>query len=79
VSQQHIVLAAHAPSAMPRDLVRKVSSDISNAVRKSDLTEKMVAQGMDPVGSPPEEFEALVKSEITKWAPIVKASGAKAD
>jgi tripartite-type tricarboxylate transporter receptor subunit TctC len=68
-----------APAATPRDLVRRISADIGSAVRNSDLTEKMQAQGMDPVGSTPDEFEALVKTEIAKWGPIVKASGAKAD
>ena len=68
-----------APAATPRDLVRKISADIGNAVRNTDLKDKMEAQGMEPVGSTPEQFEALVKTEIAKWGPIVKASGAKAD
>jgi tripartite-type tricarboxylate transporter receptor subunit TctC len=67
------------PSATPRDIVHKASADIARAVRNSDLTERMVAQGMEPVGSTPEEFDALVRVEIAKWAPVVKASGAKAD
>jgi len=67
------------PSATPRDLVRRISADISRAVKASDLTDKMVAQGMEPVGSTPEEFDALIRTEIAKWAPVVKASGAKAD
>jgi tripartite-type tricarboxylate transporter receptor subunit TctC len=67
------------PSATPRDLVRRMSADIAGAVRKSDLTDKMVQQGMEPVGSTPEQFDALIRTEIAKWAPVVKASGAKAD
>ncbi len=67
------------PSATPRDVVRRASADIARAVRASDLTERMVAQGMEPVGSTPEEFDALIRSEIAKWAPVVKASGATAD
>lgn len=67
------------PSATPKDLVRKISADIANAVKNSDLTEKMVAQGMEPVGSTPDEFDALIRREIAKWAPVVKASGAKID
>jgi len=34
---------------------------------------------MEPVGSTPEEFDAVIRREIAKWAPVVKASGAKAD
>ena len=67
------------PSATPRDLVRRISADIARAVKSSDLTERMLAQGMEPVGSTPEEFDALIRTEIAKWAPVVKASGATAD
>jgi tripartite-type tricarboxylate transporter receptor subunit TctC len=35
--------------------------------------------GMEPVGSTPEEFDALIRAEIEKWARVVKLSGAKAD
>jgi tripartite-type tricarboxylate transporter receptor subunit TctC len=67
------------PSATPRDIVRKASTDIARAVRNSDLTGRMQAQGMEPVGSTPEEFDGVIRAEIAKWAPVVKASGAKAD
>ena len=67
------------PSATPRDIVHKASADIARAVKNSDLTERMLAQGMEPVGSTPEEFDAVIRNEIAKWAPVVKASGAKAD
>jgi tripartite-type tricarboxylate transporter receptor subunit TctC len=68
-----------APAATPRDLVAKISADIAKAVRSSDLTERMVQLGMEPVGSTPEEFDAFIRTEIAKWAPVVKASGAKVD
>jgi tripartite-type tricarboxylate transporter receptor subunit TctC len=68
-----------AAGATPRELVRKISSDIAKSVRSSDLTERMTQLGMEPVGSTPEEFEALIRAEIEKWARVVKISGAKAD
>ena len=67
------------PIATPRDLVHRISADIAKAVRSSDLTERMVQLGMEPVGSTPEEFDAYIRSEMEKWAPVVKASGAKVD
>ena len=67
------------PSATPRDLVHRISADIAKAVRSSDLTDRMVQLGMEPVGSTPEEFDAYVRTEMEKWAPVVKASGAKVD
>lgn len=67
------------PGATPRELVRKISADIAAAVKSTDLRDRMLQQGMEPVGSTPEEFDALIRVEIAKWAPIVKASGAKVD
>src|SRR5436190_14791266 len=68
-----------APAATPRDLVRRIGADIARAVKSSDLTERMKQQGMEPVGSTPEQFDALIRSEIEKWAKVVKLSGAKVD
>jgi tripartite-type tricarboxylate transporter receptor subunit TctC len=67
------------PSATPRERVRRASVAIARAIRSSDLTERMVQLGMEPVGSTPEQFDALIRSEIEKWAEVVKASGARAD
>lgn len=68
-----------APGATPRPLVQRISADLAKAIRSSDLTERMLQQGMEPVGSTPEQFEALIRSEIEKWSKVVKLSGAKAD
>jgi tripartite-type tricarboxylate transporter receptor subunit TctC len=68
-----------APAATPSEVVKKISLDISAAVRNSDLTGRMKQLGMEPVGSTPQEFDALIRAEMEKWARVVKASGAKAD
>jgi len=67
------------PSGLKNELIKKISNDIATAVKASDLTERMKQLGMEPVGSTPEEFDALIRAEIEKWARVVKLSGAKAD
>jgi tripartite-type tricarboxylate transporter receptor subunit TctC len=39
----------------------------------------MTQLGMEPVGSTPEQFDAMIRDEIDKWSRVVKASGAKVD
>src|SRR5947207_8022964 len=68
-----------APAATPRDLVNRISADVARAVKSSDLTERMKQQGMEPIGSTPDQFDALIRTEIDKWAKVVKLSGAKVD
>jgi tripartite-type tricarboxylate transporter receptor subunit TctC len=67
------------PSATPRDIVQKASADIARAMRSPDVVEKMAQQGIEALATTPEQWDALIRSEIARWAPVVKASGAKAD
>jgi len=68
-----------AAGATPKPLIRKISEDLGKAIRSSDLTDRMVQLGMEPVGSTPAQFDAMIRAEIDKWARVVKASGAKVD
>ena len=44
-----------------------------------EVREKLSALGAEPVANSPDEFAALVKTEVVKWADVVKKSGAKVD
>jgi tripartite-type tricarboxylate transporter receptor subunit TctC len=67
------------PSATPRSVVRKINADVVALMKQPAFRAKMTEIGLDPVGSTPEEFDAYIKTEIAKWSPIVKASGAQPD
>src|SRR2546421_1011396 len=68
-----------APGATPRGLIDRIGDDIARAVKSSDLTERMKRQGMEPGGSTPAQFDALIRAEIEQRAQVVKLSGAKVD
>jgi len=44
-----------------------------------EVKEKLTGLGAEPVGNSPEEFSAMVKAEVVKWADVVKKSGARVD
>ena len=49
------------------------------ALSSPELHEKLVASGAEVVGNTPEEFAALISTEIQKWAKLMKESGLKAN
>ena len=67
------------PAKTPPAIVSKLSQEIGRTLRLPDVRERLLVQGMEPVSNSPEEYSAYLKSEITKWARAVKASGAKAE
>jgi tripartite-type tricarboxylate transporter receptor subunit TctC len=67
------------PAKTSTAIVSKLSQEIARVLRLPDVRERLLLQGMEPTSSTPEEFSAYIRSEMTKWARVVKASGAKAE
>jgi tripartite-type tricarboxylate transporter receptor subunit TctC len=68
-----------APAGTPADIVDKLNEEVLNILRMNDAKEMFAAQGIEIIGSSPAEFAAYIKSELAKWAVVVKKSGTKAD
>jgi tripartite-type tricarboxylate transporter receptor subunit TctC len=66
-----------APSKTPKPIVDKLSREIIRIVRLPDVKERLNSQGLDAVGSTPDELSALIKSEIAMFAKLVKQIGFK--
>jgi tripartite-type tricarboxylate transporter receptor subunit TctC len=66
-----------APAGTPRPIVDKLNAEMAKAIKGPDVREKLAADAAEPVGNSPEEFGAFIKKEIARWAPVVKASGAR--
>ncbi len=67
------------PKGTPPGIVAKLNTDINKILAMPDTKKKFLEQGAEPAGGTPEQFAALINSEIPKWAKVVKASGAQID
>jgi tripartite-type tricarboxylate transporter receptor subunit TctC len=68
-----------APAGTPREVVTTLANAIAKAARAPDTRQRLIDQGAEPVGNSPDEFAKLLKEELTRWAEVVKVSGARAD
>lgn len=68
-----------APAATPREIVTRLNAEINKALNLPDMRERFAQQGAIPGPGTPEDFGNWIRSEIAKWAKVVKVSGAKVD
>lgn len=68
------IMGIVAPAATPKDLLNRISADLAQTVREPDVIERMASLGMEPVGSTPQEYDALIRSEIDKWGRIIRSA-----
>ncbi len=66
-----------APAGTSRDIIAKVQRELVRALGTPDVKEKLKAQGVDPVGSTPEELVAHQKQETAKWGKVIREQGIK--
>ena len=71
--------AMFAPAGTPKDIVARLNAEMQRVYKLPDVAEKMKTLGLEPWISTPEELARYQATEITKWAKVVKDSGAKAD
>jgi tripartite-type tricarboxylate transporter receptor subunit TctC len=67
------------PGGMPRALTQRINADIRRALASAELRERFAAQGIEIVSGTPEQFLALIKADMARWAQVVKAAGIKAE
>ena len=68
-----------APAGTPPEIVRRWNGEVMRIMQSPDIQARLPVEGARFSPNTPEQFAAFVKSEIAKWAPVVKASGARVD
>ena len=64
-------------AGLPRPILDKLNAGINRSITSPNLKEKFGFIGDDLAGGTPEEFGAFIRKENTKWAEVIKRSGAK--
>lgn len=64
-----------APANTPASVITRVNQDVRRVLNRPDVKEKFFNAGAETVGSSPEEFAAMLKSETAKWAKVIKNAG----
>ena len=68
-----------APAATPREIIMRLNGEIVRALKLPEVQQLLLTQGAEPVSDTPEQFAAIMKTDIAKWGEVVRKSGAKAD
>jgi len=68
-----------APPGTPRDIVARLSSEIQKAVQSSELKERFVPLGLDPLSSAPEDMAAFMRREQERYGSIIRSANIKID
>lgn len=68
-----------APAGVPTNIINRLNKGMGGIIAMPDVRERLAAMGFDPVMNTPAQFSRYVNEEITKWAKVIKDSGARAD
>lgn len=68
-----------APGGTPRDILAKLNAEVNTALASPDVREKFANAGLVPVGGTSAQFDALIRSEITRWGRVIRERGIKAE
>jgi tripartite-type tricarboxylate transporter receptor subunit TctC len=66
-----------APGRTPRAIVTRLNTELRSVLDDPDTRQRFTSQGMEPMPSTPEQFATLIRSEMAKWAKVIRAAGIK--
>ena len=69
----------YAPAGTPKETIARLYAELDRAIHSLDVREKLAQQGAEIRENTPEQTAAFLRSEMVKWAKVIKDSGAKVD
>jgi tripartite-type tricarboxylate transporter receptor subunit TctC len=68
-----------APARTPRAIINRLHAEVAKIAQNPKMKARLAGQGLELVGSSPDEFDAFIRAELTKWSAVLKAAGVKAE
>jgi tripartite-type tricarboxylate transporter receptor subunit TctC len=64
-----------APAGVPKEIIARLNSEITRALRAPDIQDRLLRDGAEPVASTSEEFRLYIEADVAKWAKVIQKAG----
>jgi tripartite-type tricarboxylate transporter receptor subunit TctC len=68
-----------APAGTPREIISRVATETAKAVASTEIRDRFVQIGIEPVGSSPDALAKFLADEIARWGKVINTAGVKAE
>jgi tripartite-type tricarboxylate transporter receptor subunit TctC len=68
-----------APARTPAAIIARLQRELTNAIADREVRERFAANGIEAVGTTPEQFAAYLRDEVGKWGKVVRVAGVKGE
>ncbi len=77
--QANLWYALLGPAGIPRPVVNRLHAETSKVLKRSDISDQLLAMGAEPVGNSPQELAKFLRTEIDRWSKLVREANIRAD
>ena len=67
------------PAKAPRAVVQRLHDEIVKVIRTPQVEADILAQGIEPIGNTPEEFDRIIRADVARWGKILRTTKARAN
>ena len=67
------------PAGTPKEIIARINAEINRVISLPDVRERLAAVGAEPLGGTPEDFAAVIKSDVARFTKLVRDTGIQAE